>query len=171
MWASPLSILRVHLSTTSSPPSNVQRNAPDKFVRITASENFSRSNRPASYHKLQRASHAIQEIVGLLQATRGLRAGLAGLARGLDRFAAATPHQHAVLSDRRGLADEIALLRKETELLPGFHALGDDRHFEAMAKADHRPNDGRRLRISSKIHDESTVDLDFVERKRLQITQ
>src|SRR5712664_3595287 len=63
------------------------------------------------------------------------RSWLAGLARGRDRFAAATPHQHAVLSDRRGSADEIALhrvtalIRKEPELLLGFHALGDDRHF------------------------------------------
>src|ERR1700736_2947823 len=102
---------------------------------------------------------------------------LAGLARGLHRIAAAAADQRGVLPNRRRFADKIALhriaalLREETKLLLGFHALRDDRHFEAVAKADHRANDRRRLRIASEIDDESAVDLDFVERKRLKIAQ
>src|SRR6202043_3492500 len=78
---------------------------------------------------------------------------------------------------RKGPADEIALYRvaaligEEAQLLLGFDALGDDRHLEAVAKADHGPDDRRRLRIAPEIDDESAVDLDLVERKRLQIAQ
>src|SRR6202043_1331549 len=78
---------------------------------------------------------------------------------------------------RKGPADEIALYRvaaligEEAQLLLGFDALGDDRHLEAVAEADHRANDRRRLRIAPEIDDESAVDLDLVEWKRLQIAQ
>src|SRR5258708_1013553 len=102
---------------------------------------------------------------------------LAGLARGLHRIAAAAANQRGVLSDRLRFADKIALhrvaalVREERELLLSFHALGDDRHFEAVAEADHSPNDRRRLRIVSEIDDESAIDLDFVEWKRLKIAQ
>src|SRR6266478_9483836 len=102
---------------------------------------------------------------------------LAGLARGLHRVAAAAADQRGVLSDRLRSADKIALhriaalVREERELLLGFHALGDDRHLQAVAQADHGPNDRRRLVIASEIHDESAVDLDFVEWKRLKVAQ
>src|SRR6266403_5477038 len=102
---------------------------------------------------------------------------LSGLARGLHRIAAAAADQRGVLPDRRRFADKIALhhvaalLREETELLLGFHALRDDRHFETVAEADHRANDRRRLRIASEIDDESAVDFDVVERKRLKVAQ
>ena len=58
---------------------------------------------------------------------------------------------------------------EEAELLLGLHALGDDRHLQAMAEADHGPDDRSRLRIASEIDDEGAVDLDLVERKGLQI--
>src|SRR5258707_9307018 len=101
----------------------------------------------------------------------------AGLARGLYRIARRPADQRRVLPNRRGFADEIALhrvaahLREEAELLLGFHALGDNRHSKAVAKTDHCANDRRRLRIAPEIDDESAVDLDLVERKRLQIAQ
>src|SRR5216684_3266089 len=107
----------------------------------------------------------------------GLKQSLAGLARGLDGVAGVAADQRGILPDRRGFADKIALhrvaahLREETELFLGFHPLRDDRHFQAVAKADHRPNDRRRLRIASEIHDEGAVDLDLVERKSLKIAQ
>src|ERR1700732_5259480 len=105
----------------------------------------------------------------------GVRSGfpgsrdLAGLARELRRIACVAADQRGVLSDRQRFADEIALNRvaallgEETELLLGFHALGNDRHFETVAKPDDRPDDRRRLRIAPKVHDEGTVDLDLVE--------
>src|SRR5882724_10522508 len=102
---------------------------------------------------------------------------LAGLARGLYRIGAGLADQRGILSDRRRLAEEIALdrvaalIRQEAELLLGFHAFGDNRHFETVAKADDRANDRRRLRIAPQIHDESPVDLDLVERERLKIAQ
>src|SRR5258708_25194398 len=102
---------------------------------------------------------------------------LAGLARGRLRIAAAAANQRGVLSDRLRSADKIALhrvaalLREEGELLLGFHALGDDRHLQPVAKADHGPNDRRRLVIAAEIHDESAVDLDLVEWKRLKVAQ
>src|ERR1700692_1434923 len=97
---------------------------------------------------------------------------LAGLAGGLDGVAAVAAHQRGVLTDRQRLANEIALhciaalVGEEAELLLGFHALGDDRHLEAVAKADDRPDDRRRLRIAPEIHDKGAIDLDLVERKR-----
>src|ERR1700731_4027598 len=106
-----------------------------------------------------------------------MRKCLAGLARGLHGIAAGAANQCGVLPDRQRFADEIALHRvaalvgEEAELLLGFHALGDDRHLEAVAKADHGSDDRRRLRIASEIDDESSVDLNLVEWKRLQIAQ
>src|SRR5258706_4635222 len=103
-----------------------------------------------------------------------LQRTLASLARGLHRVAAAPANHRGVLSDRLRSADKItlhrvaALVREEGELLLGFHALGDDRHLQAVAKADHRPNDRRRLVVASEIHDQNAVDLDFVEWERLK---
>src|SRR5579872_3077540 len=101
----------------------------------------------------------------------------AGLARRLDRVPGWTADQPVVLIDRKRLADEVALdgvaalLGEEGKLLLGFHALGDDRHFEAVTKTDDRANDRRRLRAAAEIHDEGAVDLDLVERECLQIAQ
>ena len=64
-----------------------------------------------------------------------------------------------------------AFLGEEGELLLGLDALGDDRHFEAVAEADHGADDRGRLRIAAEIDDEGAVDLDLVERERLQIAQ
>src|SRR5258705_10711723 len=102
---------------------------------------------------------------------------LAGLARGLHGVAAAAANQRGILSDRLRSADKItlhciaALVREEGELLLGFHAFGDDRHLQAVTKADHGPNDRRRLRIAAEIHDKSAVDLDLVEWERLKVAQ
>src|SRR6478752_3759237 len=102
---------------------------------------------------------------------------LAGLARRLHGIGNAAADQDSILSDRRRLAEQIALhpiaafMRQETELLRGFDALGDDRHFEAMAEVDDGADDCRRLRIFAEIDDEVAVNLDLVERERLQIAQ
>src|SRR5436190_3344053 len=106
-----------------------------------------------------------------------MRYRLAGLARGLHGIAAGAANQPGIVADRQRFADEItlhrvaALIRKEAELLLGFHALGDDGHLQAVAETDDGPDDRRRLRIPSEIDDEGAVDLDLVERKRLQVTQ
>src|SRR5271166_1816511 len=66
--------------------------------------------------------------------TRQIKSVLAGLARRLHAIARAAADRRGVLPDRRGFANEIALhrvaalVREESELLLGFHALGDDRH-------------------------------------------
>src|SRR5882757_5714709 len=92
-------------------------------------------------------------------------------------IASAAANQGCVLPDRERLADEIALhcvaafFRQETELFLGFDTLGDDRHFEAMAEIDDGANDRRRLRVPSEIHDKRAIDLDLVERERLQIAE
>src|ERR1700736_1256032 len=102
---------------------------------------------------------------------------LAGHARGLHGIAASSSNQRGVLPDPQRFADEIALhrvaahAREEAELLLGFHALGDDRHLQAVAKANHRPDDRGGLWITSEIDDKGAVNLDLVERKRLQIAQ
>src|SRR3982074_2820986 len=96
------------------------------------------------------ADHA-QQKMRLETDSSQLNRSLAGLARGLHRIASVAADQRGVLSDRRGLADKIALhriatfIREETELFLGFHAFGDDRHFEAVAKADDGGNDRRPL--------------------------
>src|ERR1700688_3483028 len=103
------------------------------------------------------------------------RKALASLARWLHRTAVAAADQRGVLRDRQGFTEEIALhrvaahFREEGELLLGLHALGDDRHFETMAEADHGAHDRGRLRIAPEIDDKGAVDLDLVERERLQI--
>src|SRR6266850_1656760 len=72
---------------------------------------------------------------------------LAGLARRLHGIGNAAADQDSILADRRRLAEQIALhpiaafMRQETELLGGFDALGDDRHFEAMAEVDDGADD------------------------------
>src|SRR5207244_5026853 len=102
---------------------------------------------------------------------------LAGLARGLGAVLAAAADQSGVLSDRQRLADEIALhrvatlFREEAELLLRLDPLGDDRHFEAVTEVDDSANDCRGLRVAPEIHDKGAVDLDLVERERLQIAQ
>src|SRR5437763_16197744 len=106
-----------------------------------------------------------------------MRYRLSGLARGLHGVAADAANQPAIVADRQGFADEIALhrvaafIRQEAELLLGFHALGDDRHLKAVAETDDGPDDRRRVRVPSDIYDEGAVDLDLVERKRLQGAQ
>ena len=81
------------------------------------------------------------------------------------------------MPDRQGLAEQIALhavaafLGEEGELVDRLDALGDDRHFEAVAEIDHGADDRRRLRVAAEIHDEGAVDLDLVERERLEIAQ
>ena len=102
---------------------------------------------------------------------------LAGLAGRLGGIAWRTANQRIVLLDRERLADEVtlhgvaSLFSEETELFLGFHAFGDDRHFKTVTEANDRAHDRRRLRIASKIHDKGAVDLDLVERERLQIAQ
>src|SRR2546430_10946330 len=85
--------------------------------------------------------------------------------------------QCRILPNRKWLADEIALHRvaallgEKAELLLRLYALGDDRHFQRMTEIDHGPDDCRRLRIAAEIDDKGAIDLDLVERERLQITQ
>src|SRR5665647_3910533 len=100
---------------------------------------------------------------------------LSGLARGLGSVAGVAANRRGVLADRQGFAEEIALhhvaafVGEEAELLLGFHALGDDRHLQAMAEPDDGPDDRGRLRVAAEIDDEGAVDLDLVERESLQI--
>src|SRR4051794_34988379 len=102
---------------------------------------------------------------------RILSSGLSGGPLGL----LGAPDQRAVSHDRRRSADEIALhhvaafVGEEAELFLGFHAFGNDRYMQTVTQADHRANDRRRLRVASEVHDETAIDLDLVERKRLQI--
>ncbi|GCC44573.1 hypothetical protein chiPu_0028521, partial [Chiloscyllium punctatum] len=103
------------------------------------------------------------------------QADLPGFAHGFGQPVAAD--QRGKLTDRSRPADQIALHRvaaflgKEGELGLGLDAFGDDRHFKAVAEIDHRAHDRGRLRIAAEIDDEGAVDLDLVERKRLQIAQ
>src|ERR1700737_4569297 len=102
--------------------------------------------------------------------------GLTGLAHGLHDIAGAAD-QGCVLADRRRLAEQIALHRvaaflgEEAELLLGLNALGDNRHFEAVAEIDDGADDRRGLRIAAEIHHEGAVDLDLVERESLQVAE
>src|SRR5258708_17305351 len=119
---------------------------------------------------------AQQELRRKIDSTRPDR-WLAGLARRRRDIAATAPDQRCVLPDRQRFADEIALHRvaalfgEEAELFLGFDPLGHDRHLQAVAKADPGANDRPRLRVAPEIHDKSAVDLDLVERERLQIAQ
>src|SRR3954451_9208657 len=106
-----------------------------------------------------------------------MRYRLARLARGLHGVAADAANQPGIVADRQRFADEIALhrvaafIRKEAELLLSFNALGDDRHLKPVAETDDSSDDRSRLRVPSEIDDEGAVDLDLVERKRLQVAQ
>lgn len=60
---------------------------------------------------------------------------------------------------------------EELELLLGLHAFRHHRQIEPAAERDHRADDGGRLLAVAEIGDEGLVDLDLVERKRLQIGQ
>src|SRR5215212_1127791 len=106
-----------------------------------------------------------------------MRYRLAGLARGLHGVAALAANQRRVVRDRHRFAEEITLhriaafVRQKRQLLLGFHTLGDDRHVEAMAETNDGPDDRGRLRVASDVDDEGAVDLDLVERKRLQVAQ
>src|SRR6266508_5353464 len=97
---------------------------------------------------------------------RSLKSGAGELARAFDVVCGAAADQRVVVPDRLGLAEEIALhrvaalVRQEAELFLGLPALGDDRHFEAVAEIDDGANDRRRLRVAPEIHDEGAVDLD-----------
>src|ERR1700686_1619351 len=93
------------------------------------------------------------------------RKDLSGLARGLRGVAAIAADHRGVLADRQRFAEEIALhhvaafVGEEAELLLGFHALGDDRHLQAVAETDDGPDDRGRLRIAAEIDDEGGADL------------
>src|SRR5665811_701377 len=63
------------------------------------------------------------------------------------------------------------LMGEELELFFGLHALRHHRQSEPAAERDHRAHDGGRLLAAAEIGDEGLVDLDLVERKRLQIRQ
>ena len=64
-----------------------------------------------------------------------------------------------------------AALFKQRKLLGRFHALGKDRHVEAMPKVDYRAHDRLGVPIGRQVADKSAVDLDLVERERVQIGQ
>ena len=87
------------------------------------------------------------------------------------------PGDLGIVVDRHRTADQEALdfvagfLGEEGKLLLGFHAFGHHRQIEAARKPDHRADDGRGLRALFQVADERPVDLDLVERKRLQIGQ
>ena len=106
---------------------------------------------------------------------RGVRTLLAGLARQFHRVG--TANQREILSNWRRSADKKALhcvaafVGQEIQLFLGFHALRDHRHSEPVTKADHRANDRGGLRIAPEIHHKGAIDLDLVERERLEIAQ
>ena len=95
-----------------------------------------------------------------------------------DHFAHGLATDHfGVMVDREWPPDEIALhfvailLREERELILGFDALGEHRQFQPAGETDHGADDRRGLRVGSQFRYEGLVDLDLVERKRLQIRQ
>lgn len=71
--------------------------------------------------------------------------------------------------------DKVALdfvarfVRQKGQLRGCFDAFGDDGQIEAVAEADDGANDRCRLRIALEIGNKGLVDLELVERKRLQI--
>src|SRR4051812_8842287 len=111
------------------------------------------------------------------QAWRDFPKSRAQLARGFAVAGGVAADQRGVLPDRLRPAEEIALhrvaalVREEAELLLGLDALGNDRHFETVAEIDDGAHDRRRLRVAPEIHHKGAVDLDLVERERLQIAQ
>src|SRR5436305_341101 len=108
---------------------------------------------------------------------REVRAGRQGGSRDVVSSDTVKSVDRRILPNRKWLADEIALHRvaallgEEAELLLRLDALGNDRHFQRVAEIDHGSDDCRRLRIAAEIDDEGAVDLDLVERERLQIAQ
>src|SRR6185437_14740539 len=102
---------------------------------------------------------------------------LACLAHRLHDVAAVAANERSVLPDRQRLADQVALhgvaafVGEEGELFQGLDSLGHQRHAEAVAEVDDGGDDRGRLRIAAEIDDEGAVDLDLVERERLQIAQ
>src|SRR5262245_49849708 len=82
-----------------------------------------------------------------------------------------------VLLDRFRSANEIALdfaalfVGEESELLFGFHALGQDREVQSTTERDDRADNGRGLLAVAEIGDKGLVNLDLVEGERLQIRQ
>src|ERR1700761_9631198 len=95
----------------------------------------------------------------------GVREALSGLTLGLHQIG--TANQLAILFDRRGPAEQIALhgitsrFGEEAELLLGLDALRDDRHAQPMTEPDHGADDRRGLRVAAEIHDEIAGDLDL----------
>jgi hypothetical protein len=79
--------------------------------------------------------------------------------------------------DQVGTADEIALhlvaglARQEGALGLRLHPFRDDRNVEGTREAQDRADDLGRLGSGLKVGDEAAVDLDLVERERLEIGQ
>src|ERR1700733_768178 len=73
--------------------------------------------------------------------------------------------------DRRRPAQEITLnlvaafLLQEAQFLVGLDAFGNDRQPEALAEAEHRPHDRRRLLVVMDRLDDGSVDLDTIKRE------
>jgi hypothetical protein len=86
----------------------------------------------------------------------------------------ATDHFRVVV-DRERSPDEIALhfvaslIGEECELFFGFDTLGQHRQLQPAREPDHRADDRRGLRVGPDVRYEGLIDLDPVERKRLQI--
>ena len=66
----------------------------------------------------------------------------------------------------------VALVRaQERQLFACLDAFGDHALLEISPHADHRADDGRRIRIGSDVAHEGAVDLQGVDREALQVTQ
>ncbi len=63
------------------------------------------------------------------------------------------------------------MLAQEVQLLMGFHTLGDYRQVQAVGHGDDRPGDLRVLFPGRQAVDESTVDLQHVDRELLEVVQ
>src|SRR5205823_5177942 len=93
-----------------------------------------------------------------------------------DDFNRPTDDPRVVLNRSRA-ADQVALdlvaafLRQHLELSLRLDALGEHRKTQATGKPDHSTYDRDRTVAPAELRDERTVDLDAVERKRLQIRQ
>src|SRR6185437_808307 len=64
-----------------------------------------------------------------------------------------------------------AALAKQCVLRGGFNTLGQNRDVQAMAEIDDGVHDRHRVTVIGKIADESSIDLDLVECKGMQIRQ
>jgi tetratricopeptide (TPR) repeat protein len=101
--------------------------------------------------------------------------------RGLGRLAlVAGPRQelgkHHVGRRRRpavevALHDRAAHLAQELVLVLGLDAFGDDREAHAARERDHGLDDGAVLGAAHEVGDERAVDLDDVDRQRLEVRQ